>query len=84
LKFGQVCPILKGVRAGDFVKKIKRLGHKRGVAARFEAKRGKGSHGVLYFGSAFTIVQDMKREVKTGMLDGMLKQLGLTAKDLEE
>jgi mRNA interferase HicA len=72
------------VRAGDFVKKIKRLGQARDVAVRFEAKRGKGSHGVLYFGSSFTVVQDMKREVKTGMLHGMLKQLGLTMKDFEE
>lgn len=72
------------VRAGDFVKKIKQLGRERGVAVRLETKRGKGSHGVLYFGSAFTVVQDMKREVKTGMLHGMLKQLGLTIKDFEE
>ena len=70
------------VRAGDFVKKIRRLGQERGVNVRFETKRGKGSHRVLYFGTAFTIVQDMKREVKTGMLHGMLKQLGLTMKDL--
>lgn len=71
------------MKAGDFVKKV-RPGRERGVAVRFEAKRGKGSHGVLYFGSAFTVVQDMKREVKTGMLHGMLKQLGLTMKDLWE
>jgi mRNA interferase HicA len=72
------------VRAGDFVKKVKRLGQARDIVVRFDNKRGKGSHGVLYFGSSFTIVQDMKREVKTGMLHGMLKQLGLTMKDLQE
>jgi mRNA interferase HicA len=70
------------VRAGEFVQKIRRLGRERDVSVRFEAKRGKGSHGVLYFGSAFTIVQDFKRELKTGMFHGMLKQLGLTTKDL--
>jgi mRNA interferase HicA len=50
---------------------------------RFEAKRGKGSHGSLYFGAARTIVQDLKKHLKPGTLHAMLRQIGLTEKDLD-
>ena len=71
---------MKGV---EFLRKVKRIGAQRGIAVRFEAKRGKGSHGTLYFGSSRTIVQDLKKELPAGTLHAMLKQLGLMAKDLE-
>jgi mRNA interferase HicA len=47
-------------------------------------ERGKGSHGTLYFGERFTIVRNLKDELKTGTLHAMLKQLGLTPEDLNE
>jgi mRNA interferase HicA len=40
-------------------------------------ERGKGSHGTLYYGSRFTIVQNLNRELKKATLHGMLDQLGL-------
>ena len=45
--------------------------------------RGKGSHGTLFFGTARTIVPDRKRELKTGTLRAMLRQIRLAPKDLE-
>ena len=70
------------MKAAEFVRKVKRLGQTRGVGVRFVAKRGKGSHGTLYYGSVRTIVQDLKRELPTGTLHAMLGQLGLTLEDL--
>lgn len=70
------------MKGAEFVRKVRRLGHTRGVEVRFVAKRGKGSHGTLYYGSARTIVQDFKKELPTGTLHAMLGQLGLTLGDL--
>lgn len=47
-------------------------------------ERGKGSHGTLYLGSRFTVIRNLKDELRTGTLHAMLKQLGLTLEDLEE
>ena len=58
------------------------MGDKSGLEVRLVAKRGKGSHGTLYYGSARTIVQDLKRELPTGTLHAMLEQLGLSLSDL--
>ena len=71
------------VKAGEFVRRIKRLGKEREVTVRFERKRGKGSHGTLYYGeSGRTLVQDLNKELPTGTLHAMLEQLGLTKEDL--
>lgn len=43
---------------------------------------GKGSHGVLKLGDTRTIVRNPKDELKTGTYHAMLKQLGLSEKDL--
>lgn len=70
------------MKGAEFVRKTKRLGKARGVEVLFVAKRGKGSHGTLYYGSARTVVQDLKKELPTGTLHAMLEQLGLTLSDL--
>ncbi len=67
----------------EFLRKVKRIGDRRGIAVRFEAKRGKGSHGTLYFGGSRTILQDLKKELPLGTLHAMLRQLDLTLKDFE-
>ena len=74
----------KDVKGAEFLRKVKRLGDRRGTTVRFEKKRGKGSHGTLYFGTARAILQDLKRELPAGTLHAMLKQLGLVESDLQE
>ena len=71
------------MRGSEFLRKVKRIGQSRGITVRFEAKRGKGSHGTLYFGTSRTVVQDLKKELPPGTLHAMLRQLGLTMKDFE-
>lgn len=72
------------MKGAELVRRVRRLGRRRGVPVTFRAERGKGSHGTLYFGSRFTIVRNLKDELKTGTLHATLKQLGLTLGDLSE
>ena len=66
----------------EFIRRVRRLGRKNGINVEFVARRGKGSHGTLYYGSRFTIVRNLKDELKKGTLHAMLNQLGLTQRDL--
>lgn len=66
----------------EFIRKVKKLGKERSVAVQFVARRGKGSHGTLFYGTQFTIVPTPKNELKTGTLHAMLAQLGLKSEDL--
>lgn len=44
--------------------------------------RGKGSHGLLILGARRTVVRNPKDELKTGTYHALLKQLGLTERDI--
>ena len=70
------------VTGAEFIRKVKKLGRKRGVSVEFKVERGKGSHGTLYFGGRYTVVKHRAGELKPGLVHGMLKQLGLTLDDL--
>ena len=68
--------------AGEFIRRIIALGAARGVSVRFDPTRGKGSHGTLYFGDRFTVLKDRRADIKPGLLHAMLRQLGLSERDL--
>ena len=72
-------PLMTG---NEFVRKVKALGKRSGVAVTLDAARGKGSHQTLYFGSAFTVVRNPKDELKTGTLHGLCSQIGIKTSDL--
>ena len=67
----------------ELIRAIRKLGRRQGVEVRFVTRRGKGSHGTLYFWDRKTIVKDRKKELSRGLLLDMLRQLGLGPKDLE-
>jgi mRNA interferase HicA len=71
------------VRGSEFVRRIHILGKERGVEVRWVAHRGKGSHGLLYYESRITTVRNLKDEIDKRAYRNMLKQLGLSEKDLE-
>jgi len=75
---------MSGVTGSEFLRKIKHLGRRRGVAVSFDSGPGKGSHGRLYYGGRFTTLKDRKKEIGDGLLSAMLHQLGLKKADLEE
>jgi predicted RNA binding protein YcfA (HicA-like mRNA interferase family) len=58
------------------------LAKERGLEFSYDARHGKGSHGQLLFGAKLTTVKDPKKEIGPGLLNDMLKQLGLTKDDL--
>ncbi len=64
------------------MRRVERHGRKRGVLVKWIAERGKGSHGLLYFGDRMTTVRNLKDELDKGAFHGMLKQLGLREQDL--
>ncbi len=66
----------------EFRKRIRRLAKRRKLDYRFVRQRGKGSHGTLYLGDEKTTVKS--GEIGEGLLKAMLRQLGLTKKDLEQ
>ena len=66
----------------EFIRKVRALGKRRGIAVVLNASRGKGSHQTLYFGPAFTVVRNLKDELKTGTLHGMCAQIGIKVMDL--
>ena len=65
------------------MRRIQSLGKERGVRVRWLAHRGKGSHGLLYYGSSMTTVRDLKDEIDKRAYHKMLRQLGLSEKDFE-
>jgi mRNA interferase HicA len=70
------------VTGNEFVRKVKALGRAQSIPVVLNAARGKGSHQTLYFGNAFTVVRNLKDELKTGTLHAMCSQLGIKVKDL--
>lgn len=72
------------MKGSEFLRKLKRLGRRKGVSVRLESKRGKGSHGTLYYGGSRTVIQDLKKELPDGTLHAMLEQLGIRLEDLNQ
>ena len=71
------------MRGNEFIKKVEMLGKERAVRVYIDKKRGKGSHQTLYFGERKTVIRNPKDELKTGTYHAMLKQLGISEKDLK-
>lgn len=69
------------MKGSEFVKKLKILGRASGTTVRLEQRRGKGSHSTLFYGKKFTIIRNLKDELKTGTYKAMLKQLEIDDKD---
>ena len=66
----------------EFLRRLRRLGRANGVAVRYDGRPGKGSHGRVYYGTAFTTIKDLKKEIGAGLLRKMLSDLHLTKDDL--
>ena len=66
----------------EFLRRLRRLGRANGVAVRYDGRPGKGSHGRVYYGTAFTTIKDLKKDIGAGLLRKMLSDLHLTKDDL--
>ena len=63
----------------EFVSRARRYARRTGQGFRFDARRGKGSHGMLYVGERRTVVRH--GELKPGTLRNMLRQLEIRKED---
>lgn len=72
------------MNSAEFLRKIKKVADARGLVLRIEAGRGKGGHQTLFLGERFTVVQrhGKSKELSTGAVAGMLRQLGLSMNDI--
>ena len=70
------------VKGSEFIRRVLKRARQLDIPARVDKKRGKGSHVTLYYGDHVTVVRDPKRELKSGTLAAMLRQLGLSRKDI--
>lgn len=73
---------MKTMTGGEFVRIVKKMGRKAGIEVKFDAVRGKGSHGRLRYGILRTTIRHLKDDLKPGTLRAMCKQLGIDPKDL--
>lgn len=70
------------MKGSEFLRKIKKLGKEKGINVELIQRRGKGSHSTLMYGNRFTIIRNLKDELKTGTYNAMLKQLGIDEDEL--
>lgn len=63
----------------EFIKQARRYAKRVGQDFRIDARRGKGSHAILYIGERRTTVQ--RGELKPGTFRNMLRQLKIRKED---
>jgi len=65
------------VNGAEFIKMVRRIAKQNGIAVRLVVRRGKGSHGRLYYGDRFTTIKDRKKEIGPELYRKMLHDLGI-------
>ncbi len=66
------------MKGAELIKRVRALGRRRKVPVRFDTRRGKGSHGFLYFDGRRTVIKDRRQEIGAGLLNKILRDLGLS------
>jgi mRNA interferase HicA len=66
----------------ELLRRLRRLARQRGLTFLYEARQGKGGHGRIYLGDRFTTIPALTHEVPPGLLTKVLRDLGLTRRDL--
>jgi predicted RNA binding protein YcfA (HicA-like mRNA interferase family) len=70
------------VKGSEFLRRIHDLARRKNMLYAFVPAKGKGSHGTLYYGSASTTVKDRKKELGSGLLRAMCRDLGIDPREL--
>ena len=63
----------------EFIRRARRYARRSRLEFRFDASRGKGSHGILYLRDLRTVVQHGEIDLKT--LNGMLRDLDINRRE---
>jgi predicted RNA binding protein YcfA (HicA-like mRNA interferase family) len=70
------------VKGSEFLRRIHDLARRKNMRYAFVPAKGKGSHGTLSYGSASTTVKDRKKELGSGLLRAMCRDLGIDPREL--
>lgn len=70
------------MRGSEFIRRVHDYARAHRLRIEWHPELGKGSHGVLILGDRRTVVRNPRDELKTGTLQAMLKQLGLSTADI--
>jgi mRNA interferase HicA len=70
------------MRGSDFLDRLKAFARERSIPFRYDPHRGKGSHGTVWLGNRFTVLPDMRKELKKGTLSSICRHLGIRPDDL--
>lgn len=54
------------VTGNEFLRKLRKLGRRKGISIRFDPAHGDGSHGRVYYGNAFATLKDVKKGAREG------------------
>lgn len=69
------CVTVLAMTGDEFYRKVRKLGEQNGIPVSFVGRHGKGSHGRLYYGNAFTTLKDRRKELGPGLLRKMCRDL---------
>jgi hypothetical protein len=67
----------------EFVRRLRRLGRRQGIAVRIARASGKGSHGRIFYGARSTTIPDLRHELGPGLFSALCRQLGVEARELK-
>jgi mRNA interferase HicA len=70
------------VKGSEFLRKLHRLARRRNLRFQYDPGPGKGSHGRVWPEAESTILKDPKKELGTGLLRAMCRDLGIEPRDL--
>lgn len=73
---------IEAVKGSEFLRKLQRLARRRSVRFQYDPGLGKGSHGRVWLEAASTILKDPEKELGTGLLRDMCRDLGIGPRDL--
>ena len=70
------------MKGAEFERRVRRVARRMNIHCEFVGDKGKGSHGRLYFGEEFTTLKDRKKEIGSGLLAKMCRDLSIDPHDL--
>ena len=70
------------MKGSEFRRKLQRFARRRGLRFRYESGPGKGSHGRIWMEDVSTTLKDPKKEIGTGLLLAMCRDLKIDAREL--
>ena len=72
------------MKGSELLRRLRRMARREGWSFDWRPDLGKGSHGRLMLDGRRTVIPDLKRELKTGTLAAILKDLSIELRDIDD